>query len=230
MIILIISLLVLLIIVGYTVLLFGFGKLFLINSLLTMSVIIYVNFRFKKHVERGEKVNFLFSFIELFILNYDVQKSIDGALSVVVPLLDAKAQKLFAKLGKDGDGTMLLQNLRSYFSHHYYESFIDIVNVVTTRGGEIMKASEVLLYSISQSEARILKLQRIDTAYLIKFTFSWVFIMIIGVVFRFALNGFLNFNDIPFIYIVGNEAFIAVFLVSFILVIENTIRSGKRDY
>ena len=211
-------------------LIFGFGKLFLINALISLSVIVYVNMRFKRHVERGEKVNFLFAFIELFILNYDVQKSVDGALNVLYPLLEVKAQKLFTKLGKDGDGTQLLQNLRSYFSHHYYESFIDIVSVVTTRGGEIIKASEVLLYSISQSEARILKLQRIDTAYLIKFTFSWLFIMVVGVVFRFALNGFLNFNEMPLIYVMGNEVFLGVFLLSFVLVIENTIRSGKRDY
>lgn len=230
MIVLLLSIFITLLVGSFTFLLFGVHLLIAVNLGLSVLFALFINLRYQTHQQRRAKTEFLFSFIELFILNYDIQKSVDGVLTVLYPLLDPKAQKLFAKVRKNHDGMNLLNELRTYFSHHYYESFLDIVTVISERGGDIIKVSEVLLYSISQSEGRMTKLGRIDTTYLVKFTFSWLFIMVVAVVFRFALDGFMNFTNFPLIYIAGQELFLAMMLFSFILVIENTVRSGKRDY
>lgn len=80
--------------------------------------------------------------------------------------------------------------LRLTFAHQYYESFLEMVKLINEHGGEMLKVAEVLLFSISNSETQLIKLTRIDNAYLIKFIFNWFFIMLVAIVFRLALDGF----------------------------------------
>ena len=74
------------------------------------------------------------------------------------------------------DGMLLLEKLRLTFAHQYYESFLEMVKLINEHGGEMLKVAEVLLFSISNSETQLIKLTRIDNAYLIKFIFNWFFI------------------------------------------------------
>ena len=53
--------------------------------------------------------------------------------------------------------------------------------------------------------------------------------MIIGVVFRYALAGFIAFDDPPLIYISGNLIFVIVYLLGLILLIESIIRKGTHE-
>ena len=103
-----------------------------------------------------------------------------------------------------------------------------MVNLISEHGGEMLKVAEVLLFSISNSETQLVKLVRIDNAYLIKFIFNWFFIMLVAVVFRLALAGFLSFASLPFTYVAGMELFLVIFLASIILVLENRIRRARR--
>ncbi len=212
---------------GYTYLVLNSWPYTLINFGVFLVSGLFINFRYIMFSKRVARKQFMFTFIELFILNYDVQKSVEATLNVIYPLLDTKAQKLFTPLRQKYEGLLLLEALRTFFAHQYYESFLDIVVLINERGGEIMKVSAVLLYSIAQSEARMVKMRRIDITSLIKYLFNYIFIMIVGVVFRYALDGFMNFTNIPQIYIIGNELLLAVLLISLTLLIENTIRREK---
>lgn len=201
----------------------------LIVFLLTLVVLIYLYFRFDQFSKKEQRKNFMFALIELFILNFDVQKSVDATLPIVFPLLPVNKDKKYLTIQKDSTGINFLEALRTYFVHHYYESFIDLVKVVTERGGNIIKVSEVLLSSLSESESRSLKIRRLNESFLVKFIFSWTFIMIIGVVFRYALAGFIAFDDPPLIYISGNLIFVIVYLLGLILLIESIIRKGTHE-
>lgn len=202
---------------------FNDWQLFSVNIAVTIVFILYLNIRFTVFYKANERRQLMYNFIELFILNYDIQKSVDGTLSGIYPLLPPKALRRMSK-GKKEEGMMFLESLRAYFGHNYYESFIDAVTLINERGGEIMKITEVLLFSISNSEAQSVKLTRIDNSYLIKFVFNWLFTMLVAIIFRFSLTGTLNFDVLPPVYIMGMELFLAIFLVSLALVVENRIR------
>lgn len=180
-------------------------------------------YTFQKTLQRNR---FMYSFIELFVLNFDIQKSVDATLNVIYPLFAIKEQKQLTIM-QNSDGFNLLENLKVHFNHYYYDSFYEMLGVVNERGGELMKVSEVLLYSISNSEAQILKLERIDNTFIIKFLFNWIFIMLVAFIFRFALTNILNFTNLSLIYIVGHELFLATFLISTLLVFENRVRRRK---
>lgn len=201
----------------------------LIILLLTLVVLIYLYFRFIQFHQKQSRKNFMFALIELFILNFDVQKSVDATLPIIFPLLPVNKDKKYLAIQKELSGFNFLEGLRTYFVHHYYESFIDLVKVVTERGGNIIKVSEVLLASLSESESRSLKIRRLNESFLIKFIFSWIFIMVIGVVFRYALAGFIVFDNLPLIYITGNFIFVTAYLLGLILLSETIIRKGMHE-
>lgn len=225
-IIIIVSLILVGLIAIYTYFILGSLIYLAINVTLALLVAIYIIVRMHNYLMALNRKRFMFSFIELFILNFDVQKSANATLNVIYPLFQINEQKKLNVLQKE-DGYSLLENLKVYFNHHYYDSFFDIYGVVSERGGQMMKVSEVLLYSISNSEAQILKLTRIDTTFLIKFLFNWLFIMIVALIFRFALVGIIDFTNLSLIYIAGHELFLLVFTLSIILVIENRVRRSN---
>ena len=65
----------------------------LIVFLLTLVVLIYLYFRFDQFSKKEQRKNFMFALIELFILNFDVQKSVDATLPIVFPLLPVNKDK-----------------------------------------------------------------------------------------------------------------------------------------
>lgn len=198
----------------------------IINIVASILVSVYLIIRFNAYQNNLKKKRFMYVFIELFVLNFDVQKSVEATLNTLFPLLNEKWQRVYVAKRKS-EGILFLEQLRSYFAHHYYESFLDMINLINERGGDIMRVSEVLLFSISNSEAQLIKLTRIDNAFLLKFSFNWVFIMLIAFIFRFALSGILDFSNASLPYLLGMEAFLAVFLVSLALVVENRIRRAR---
>lgn len=211
---------------GYSYLVLGSLFYVMINSAITLLFAIYLAVRLYYYQNLIARKRFMFSFIELFILNFDVQKSIEATIAIIFPLFSESEQKTLNRLQK-GDGLSLVEQLKLYFNDYYYESFFDMLMVVVDRGGAFIKVSEVLLYTISDSEAQLIKLNRIDNTYLIKFVFNWFFIMAVAVIFRFALNDTINLNNLDLTYLIGNELFMGTFLLSLTLLIENRLRRSK---
>lgn len=213
-------------IVTFSYLMFGWSSYITLNLTISFLASVYVLLRLFYYIEYLKKKMLMFSFIELFLLNFDIQKTIPATLSVVFPLLSIADQKVLNNKRKT-EGVLFLESLSSFFAHTYYESFLGAVNLVNERGGDIMQVSEILLFSIANSQAQLLKINRIDNSYIIKFIFNWLFIFAVGLLFRFALDGFLLFQHPPLTFIIGIEVFIMLFLMSVILVIENRIRRIK---
>jgi len=214
------------IIAVFSMLVLGGIEIIIINTLGALFAGIYVTFRLINYRKEIEKRRFMFNFMEFFILNFDIQKTVEATLTTIYPLLNPKGVKAYLTMNEDG--ILLLEKLRITFAHQYYESFLEMVNLISEHGGEMLKVAEVLLFSISNSETQLVKLVRIDNAYLIKFIFNWFFIMLVAVVFRLALAGFLSFASLPFTYVAGMELFLVIFLASIILVLENRIRRARR--
>lgn len=214
------------IIAVFSMLVLGGIEIIIINTLVALFAGIYVTFRLLNYRKEIEKRRFMFSFMEFFILNFDIQKTVEATLTTIYPLLNPQGVKAYLTMNEDG--ILLLEKLRITFAHQYYESFLEMVNLINEHGGEMLKVAEVLLFSISNSETQLVKLVRIDNAYLIKFIFNWFFIMLVAVVFRLALAGFLSFAILPFTYVAGMELFLVIFLASIILVLENRIRRARR--
>ncbi|OQC11508.1 MAG: hypothetical protein BWX74_00085 [Tenericutes bacterium ADurb.Bin087] len=210
----------------FSALVLGGIKITIINALITLVLSFYLLYRVINYHKEIIKRRFMFSFMEYFILNFDIQKTVEATLTTIYPLLDPKGVKAYLTMTEDG--SLLLEKLRLTFAHQYYESFLEMVNLINDHGGEMLKVAEVLLFSISNSETQLIKLTRIDNAYLIKFVFNWFFIMLVAVVFRLALDGFLSFESLPLLYIAGMELFMAIFLISIVLVLENRIRRTRR--
>lgn len=197
-----------------------------INLTVSVCIDIYFLLRFSFYFDYLKKRILMFTFIELFTLNFDVQKTIPATLGVVIPLLSVADQRMLTAK-RQNEGMVYLEGLTTFFAHHYYESFLSAIKLVSERGGDIMQVSEILLFSLANSQAQLVKIKRIDNTYLVKFIFNWLFIFAVGILFRFALDGFLAFSNPPLTYILGIEIFIGVFLVSLVLVTENRIRRIK---
>ncbi|HOA11388.1 MAG: hypothetical protein ACOX3B_03525 [Bacilli bacterium] len=210
----------------FSALVLGGIKITIINALIALVVAAFLTYRVTNYRKDIEKRRFMFNFMEYFILNFDIQKTVEATLTTIYPLLDVKKSRVYLTMNEDG--MLLLEKLRLTFAHQYYESFLEMVKLINEHGGEMLKVAEVLLFSISNSETQLIKLTRIDNAYLIKFIFNWFFIMLVAIVFRLALDGFLKFETLPLIYVAGMEVFIAIFLTSIVLVFENRIRRTRR--
>lgn len=201
----------------------GLNVYFYVNTLIIIGFDIYLYVRLKKYGALITKKRLMYSFIEYFILNFDIQNTVEATVIIVLTLFDEKAKTLIEKNKRD-EGLNLLENLRSFFSHQYYESFLESVNLVVERGGELIKTCEILLYTISNSEAQIQKITRIDNTYFFKFIFHWFFIFIVGVIFRFSLDYTISKAPPAASYLLGIESFILVFVISLGLVVENRLR------
>lgn len=215
-----------LLITAFSYLMLSIFNYVVINLTVSICIAIYFLLRFSYYFDYLKRRMLMFTFIELFTLNFDIQKTIPATIGVVMPLLNASDQRMLTAK-RQSEGMVFLESLRPFFMHHYYESFLSAIRIVSERGGDMMLVSEILLFSLANSQAQLIKIRRIDNTYLVKFIFNWFFIFAVGLLFRFALDGFLSFSDPPLTYILGIELFVGVFLASLILVIENRIRRIK---
>ena len=155
----------------FSALVLGGIKITIINALIALVVAAFLTYRVTNYRKDIEKRRFMFNFMEYFILNFDIQKTVEATLTTIYPLLEVKKSRVYLTMNEDG--MLLLEKLRLTFAHQYYESFLEMVKLINEHGGEMLKVAEVLLFSISNSETQLIKLTRIDNAYLIKFIFNF---------------------------------------------------------
>ncbi len=207
----------------YSFLIYGISFYIIVNFVFVLAFIVVIAWREFAFINQNQKLMSMFSFIEIVILNLNVQKTIDGAFSVIKPLLNEKLQTKIAAF-KQSESTVIIQELGVYFAHQYYDSFLDLLMIYEKRGGDIIRMSEVLLHRIDGARATLNALAKIDQRYVIKFISNWLFIFTVSVVFRFSLsNIFAQINENVF-FIVGNELLIVLKLTSLFFVNENKMR------
>lgn len=205
---------------SYSFLIYSSLYLVLINSIIAISFSFVIYLRYVVHEKEKNLFMNMASFIELMILNINVQNTIDGAFNVVKTLIDEKLLKKFSKVNQ-ANAREAVTELSSHFSHHFYDIFIGLIFTYEERGGDIIKMSEVLLLRIDSTRAIVNTLQKIDFRYVIKFMSNWFFIFSVSLVFRFALNNIFNEMSKSISFIIGNEILITTMLVSLFFVLEN---------
>lgn len=210
-------------IVLYSFLIYGVSIFVLVNFLFVLAIISFIVWREFTFINRNQKLLSMFGLIEIIILNLNVQKTIEGAFNVIKPLLDEKTRKKITTYN-ESESSVIIEELRIYFAHQYYDSFLDLLIMYEKRGGDIIKMSEVLLHRIDGARGTLNALAKIDTRYIIKFISNWLFIFAVSIVFRFSLTSmFAQINKNVF-FIVGNELLVVLKLGSLFFVNENKIR------
>ncbi|HZJ89930.1 MAG TPA: hypothetical protein VFD05_04610 [Bacilli bacterium] len=207
----------------YSLIIYSSLTLVLINALVTLMAALFIYVRSTLYRERIKLFMDMASFIELMLLNINVQKTIDGAFNAVKALLSETLTKKLSTLNI-ADSRTVINELTNYFAHHYYDIFTGLLFTYEERGGDIIKMSEVLLLRLDSTRGLINALQKIDLRYLIKFMSNWLFIFAIGVVFRYALSNVFTTLNNSIIFIIGNEVLIVIMLLSLIFVLENKRR------
>lgn len=207
----------------YSFIIYGSLSLVLLNALITFLASLFIYVRSTLYRERVKLFIDMASFIELMLLNINVQNTIDGAFNAVKPLLSDKLTKKLNTLNIANTRTVISE-LTNYFAHHYYDVFTGLLFTYEERGGDIIKMSEVLLLRIDSTRALINALEKIDLRYLIKFMSNWLFIFAIGIVFRYALSNIFTTLNNSITFIIGNEVLIVIMLLSLVFVLENKRR------
>lgn len=207
----------------YSFIIYSSLTLVLMNGLITFIAALFIYVRSNLYRERVRLFIDMASFIELMLLNINVQNTIDGAFNAVKPLLSEKLRKKLSTLNTSNTRAVISE-LTTYFAHHYYDIFIGLLFTYEERGGDIIKMSEVLLLRVDSTRALLDALEKIDLRYLIKFTSNWLFIFAIGVVFRYALSNVFTALNNSVTFIIGNEVLIIIMLLSLIFVLENKRR------
>lgn len=210
----------------FSLVVFNNTFILLLNLLILTFFVVLGYYRFWKYYYRQQQIIQMSYFIEYIVLNYSVQKTIDATLLIVLPLLDKKLSARINKV-KNVNGLETLSVLQTYFDHSYYDTFIELVSLIETKGGEILKAGEVLLATITQSRSQLQKLRQIDNRYFIKYVVHWIFIMFIVISFRYSLVSLSANLLTSSSYILGIEAFLFVMAISIFLVLENRYRRAK---
>lgn len=214
------------VITGFSYLVINNPQIILINAVISIIFCCFIGYIIWRYLSQKQRHLKMFDFIELIIFNLNVQKTIEATFVVIEPLLDLELQKKFNNLNEDNVLNKLNQ-LSKYFKHHYYDSFCELLNVTLERGGNVLKTSEVLLTSIRGTRAHLNNLTTIDNNYLAKFCVNWIFIMIVVLAFKKALNNVFEYMTTNTFFVVGIEIFLVIFLISIFLVINNRVRTSK---
>lgn len=77
----------------FSALVLGGIKITIINALIALVVAAFLTYRVTNYRKDIEKRRFMFNFMEYFILNFDIQKTVEATLTTIYPLLDVKKIK-----------------------------------------------------------------------------------------------------------------------------------------
>ncbi len=211
------------IVASYAFLIYTNIILIIFNIIIALLYGVFILLRELQFRRRTKKLMMMANFIEIVILNINVQKTIDGALNAVHNLLPEQLQKKIATFTTT-DGTVVIFELAPYFAHQYYDVFIELLTTYEERGGDIIKMSEVLLHRIDGARGTMNALLQIDTRYIVKFMSNWLFILTVSTVFRYSLSAIYAQVKENIYFIIGNQLLILVMLTSLFFVNENKIK------
>ncbi len=146
---------------------------------------------YKKHIKKVARFHECYHFINTFIISLSIKSSIKGAL-------DSTFESMGDKFINETVGMVELNEneklnyLTQYFPFHIYGLFLNLINLWSEQGGNIIDMSTYLINESRLKEEYLTESQRITRKNLLEFGVLWTFSMFILVILRFALSQFYD--------------------------------------
>lgn len=144
---------------------------------------------YKKHIKKVARFHECYHFINTFIISLSIKSSIKGALeSSFESMGDAFLKEMEGMVELNENEK--LNHLTQYFPFHIYGLFLNLINLWSEQGGNIIDMSTYLINESRLMEEYLTESQRISRKNLLEFGVLWTFSMLILVILRFALSQF----------------------------------------
>ena len=130
-----------------------------------------------------------YHFCNTFLVSLSIKNAIRGALESTFETMSPRFHKKTQGMEEFNDEEKL-QFLAQYFKFNTYGLFLNIVNLWSEQGGNILDMSQHLINESRLTEEYINESSRLSVKHILEFAILWFFSLAILVILRFALSQF----------------------------------------
>ena len=178
-----------------------------------------------KYKKAGDRYHECFHFINNFVISLSIKKSIPGALESTSLSMSQQFQDMFSGLANMNEDEKL-RYLTSYFPFYVYSLFLQVIDLWTEQGGDILKMSNYLLAETRYEEDYLTTTSSITRRKYIEIASLWAITLAILVLLRFALRDFYNKIKLQPIYIIA-LAILSLFVLFSIYMVVSRVTDLK---
>ena len=132
-----------------------------------------------------------YHFCNTFLVSLSIKGAIKSALESTFETMTPAFHKKTMGMEEFNEDEKL-QYLAQYFKFNTYSLFLNIVNLWSEQGGDILDMSQHLITETRLTEEYINEAHRLSIKHILEFAVLWIFSLAILIVLRFALSQFYD--------------------------------------
>ena len=187
---------------------------YIVSNNLVISLIIFLAYilyffiigliQFKKYRKKISRCHDCYRFINTFVVSLSIKQSIKSAYETTLNVMSEDFHRDLKGID-DLNETEKLSYICKYFKFHIYGLFIDLINLWSEQGGDIIDMSSYLINESRLVEEYINESESLSLKKTFEFATLWIFTLVILIVLRFSLGDFYAFlsKQIYFPIIIG---------------------------
>lgn len=145
--------------------------------------------KLKKNNLKVERFHRCYSFINTFVISLSIKGSIKSALDSTLENMGDDFHKNVQGLEEFNESDKL-NYLSQYFKFHIYGLFVNLINLWSEQGGDIIDMSSHLINEARLTEEYLTESARLSKKHVMEFGILWLISLSILVILRFALAQF----------------------------------------
>lgn len=147
--------------------------------------------KIKKNAQKMQRYHQCYSFINTFTISLSIKGSIKGALDTTFESMGDDFTNNIQGLEELNENDKL-SYLNQYFKFHIYGLFVNLINLWSEQGGNIIDMSAHLINEARLTKEYITESSRMAKKHVMEFAILWLISLAILVILRFALAQFYN--------------------------------------
>lgn len=147
---------------------------------------------YKKYINKINRFHDCYRFINTFVVSLSIKQSIKSAYETTLNVMSEDFHRDMKGID-DLNEVEKLSYLCKYFKFHVYGLFVDLINLWSEQGGDIIYMSSYLINESRLTEEYINETQTLSVRKIVEFGTLWLFTLAIIIVLRFSLGQFYDF-------------------------------------
>lgn len=185
--------------------------------------------KYKKYETNLKRFHECYQFINTFIISLSIKGSLKGSLESTFDAMGDKFAQETQGMGELNESEKI-NYLSQYFPFHLYGLFINLINLWSEQGGNILDMSTYLMNDLRLKEEYLIESQRISKRNLLEFGILWMMSMIILVILRFALAQFYEKLSQQFFFPIAVLAILVFEIVTIHIAISRMTKVDIRGW
>lgn len=201
----------------------GTNSMILAITLFVITLMYFLFILSKRFINFDKKIK-RFHECYFFVSNMIVSLSIKNSISAALDNLKSSMSDEFLEemeTMNDMNENEKLSYLQRYFPFHFYQLFVDVVNLWIEQGGDIIKMTDHLSYQAREVEEYIIFSTSNSKGKLLEFVILWLLSVSIVIILRFALSMFFASVSKQLFYQIG------IFLIFIFLLFSVELMSRR---